>query len=545
LLESNAAVGYNTEMVGEQTLRRCLGGVHKLLILYCILGGTFAAVAKEETCNVLLVRALSPSRFLKEVHQKVTPFNAEYDEFQAWQNLKEPIRFGRPLGLSYLRSKIQESGITTVVPGNPLNAKEIASLQYLYGTQVAFAGRKLKSDFDPIQLRGVVLHPGNAALLSEFYRGEINPQLGVGKIYRSLDKWKEYRFTENVQPGAMPKTYRMIDLSNTRFEENLFEMDEGTLRNKLDQALSRLFQAAESVFPVEKFPLGSLIKISDEVQTGDDKKLLRSTQIQKSKLINEAMQEFNRFRKLYNSTYFETTSESYLAMKDQGSRALHLMAALFLAPQKIMIQEAVPIAKTDLGYPQELRFVFMESEVLVGFPRHTIEYLPEALEQGMQWARNILIKVNPNLPLVGAMDLVRLENGEFRLIEWNFGTEGMELDAAYLPVRGNQVTSELIGETTPFLRDLEKMFAEPVDVQKHFMEQVSASLVKYGKDEIAVWLKDRYLKEWLRNPTLSAYETTMQNLRFLFEKGYKKGKLGLELITSSDLFMKKHLQPLN
>ncbi len=515
--------------------------------------------ADQKYCSELLIRGLNPTAFLTESQVRAQFFTNNYDEKKVWADLKSPLFQQRQVGIDYIKKIVQEKGISTVVPAAQLRRHEHRLLEYLYGTQILFAGR-VQRKRDIHNVPGVVMHPGNAAKLSESFRGEVNPHLGISKIYHSIDKWTEYKRAEAIMPGAMPKTVQAVDYLQSGVSELIWvreflnellshpnrvltHEENKVFNEKLSIALKDLFEATKTAFPPTEYPLGSFIKLTDEIQTGDEKKTIRSIDPLYMTWPNEFLSSFLKFRREERIRSRMSHSEIALELNDSNKRSVDMVSALVWKPESILFQEAVSIAKTELGYPMEFRFVFLEDELLKVFPRHTVEYLPDEIKKVEEFLKSYFSQIKSPLPLAGAGDLALLENGGYKIIEFNYGTEGGEFDASFSPIRSNQVTSVLLGHPTPLLQDLERAFwLSPLE-QRQFLRRVMKSVIKYAPEELGIWFRDRYIQQWEMSPSIGNYELTVKNLKYIFEELFprKDKKIKSEILRSANSYMKKKL----
>ncbi len=191
-----------------------------------------------------------------------------------------------------------------------------------------------------------------------------------------------------------------------------------------------------------------------------------------------------------------------------------------------MTFRATPIFRVD----------FIDGESVFGKPRFTDEYLPDEVSE----ARALIDEFFRRSPepfqyLSGGADVARLEDGTWRIIEFNTGGNSGTMQPGVWPIDSNLYTSQLLGEPTPLIRDLERKFAADLETQRAHLKSMKQekelwdknSLADLSLAELARWYRDRYLDEWRKAPTAENARLTLQRLEQLFREQGSPGNSDL------------------
>jgi hypothetical protein len=487
---------------------------------------------------------------------KIDPASDVYDPEVDWQKVEEPFNGSRPRGIEALRTAIQLGGLTSVLPyTRPSSPRARKAIEFLYGSAVVYAGDY--SDTTPRKnLRGVALHPGNTARTVNRVRGEINPHMGFERLHGSLDKWREYKFAESVQPGFMPATWLAA--------ESAFWQESG-IADLVAAAKRGITEAREkhgSIEPLTKIVLGSLvqrfldasgrglphgafIKHSLGCATFDSQRLITSEKSRAAVLVPSFIESFNKIIARAKDQGEKPLGEAEfwtLLLAESGHWPIFVYDLVY-NPTRIIVQEAIEIASTARGVPMEFRVDFIDGEPVLVCPRHSQEILPAEAKQ----AENALGDFFSAAPLSyrylsGGADVAITTEGKVRLIEFNFGAESGFMENG---VQANRYASILQGKPTPLIKSLRKIFYAPLAAQHAFLREVSNSVLAHPQvnDEIHVyeWLRDRYLQVWQTHPTPAKGRRVLERLAAIFSVAPRRlAKATMDLYEDAKVYVEKN-----
>jgi len=427
------------------------------------------------------------------------------------------------LTLLEIQREAQTHGTTFVVPSSGRHVKGQSQREkILYGAPVIHV-RASNPPSEPIELDGVVIHLGDAKELSKYYRGKINltRDVGTSKFKLEDNKWNEYVFAESIMPGVMPRSVNGKDLIE-KFNKDEFFAQEKIARDlfnaylKSDRVtpsvaetsaihhLAKLFFVAAN----QEFPNGAFIKNIAEAQTGDAKDLIRTFKDSSDVFSQKFIDDITKLKKENKGKKFALDKDFEIELSYVDHSASSFIFSLLTNPRAVMVQEKLDVAQIE-GANAEVRVNFASGIVTSAETRETLGYMPEQLDQAKRFLTQFLEKIPVSRRKIsGGADIVILRDGSIKIIEFNFGAGSGDVDPPTEPISANIYLSGVTGASTVLLDSLESLFRKSLVkgnlVLKGFSEKHVAEK-KTLKDssvvDIAEWLRDRYMKEWKKNPT--------------------------------------------
>jgi acyl-CoA reductase-like NAD-dependent aldehyde dehydrogenase len=485
-------------------------------------------------------------------------------------SLEEPERTLRPHGLKAIREAIARGGLHRVVEGAaPRTSLDKDRDALFYGDDVLYTvdarGEKIR------HVPGVVLHPSwinrDISMLNS-YRGELNPHLGFAFLHPLLftNRKAEFALADAIWPGSMPRSLAYHDVkkadTNGELEAGrllILKRIDGVIEQRREMSLA---ERAELTSVIEKhlerffdltnrvFPQGAFIKNFSESTTGDLGNQITSFS---QNAHNYALQFVERFSKMSGAMKESLGSDESRALMTSGfyETGSKMVTKLLTNPNELLIQERVKIAKTDLGFPVEIRVDFVDGEPVHSRGRYTHEYLGPEMKEAEEVLRRFFARApEPVQLLAGGADLARLEDGRWIFIEFNFGANSGTLQPNLFPIESNLFLSKLKGRNTPLITQLEAAFSGGVGAQRAYLTGIKAETDKWYKAsiddmslaEVSRYFRDRYLSEWLKNPTAASAQVTLNKIRHMLNGfgGPNNRDLPL-LILGAENFINKNL----
>ena len=448
----------------------------------------------------------------------------------SWERLQEPFVGERPRGLAAIRLAANRDGLVIVIEGaRPKRASHLAKLEFIYGAKLVFT-EDFATSKEIVRGPEVALHPGDAPLLANVYRGQINPHLGYDRLHGVLNKWTEYLFARSVLPDSMPQTLRVSDISRAApdaAEANMMysKLQDGRYgRGDLDrwtQTVTAFFARVHEVFPQ-----GAFIKHVGEFATKDKDAQILSWKADAAALVKDG---FRQLARLHKGAGDERLTELELqeVLNSEPGAAARFMHALLRAPESILVQEKLDIELTAMGFPLEFRVDFVDGEAVRAEPRHSGEYMPEEANQAMRFLNEFFAKAPREFRhLSGGADVMFVKGGKKKFIEFNMGSESEHIDAgAGYPVMPNYYVSQLLGKPTRMIAALNDMAFRPVKEQAEYLTYLDHMLgVSRWGDFSAVsyeafrYMRDLRLEAWRKNPTQAAARVILRDLNQLEKK---------------------------
>ena len=153
--------------------------------------------------------------------------------------------------------------------------------------------------------------------------------------------------------------------------------------------------------------------------------------------------------------------------------------------------------------------------------------------------------------LSGGADLIKLDNGQWVFMEFNFGSESAFMDPLSSPIDGNLFLSKLQGQPTPLLKWLEDAYANGISAQREVLKSRKnekddafdkASIDDLALSEVALYFRDRYLDDWQKDPTAENARKVLRQLRALFKDIGRENNRDLpQLIKGAENFINRQL----
>ncbi len=397
-----------------------------------------------------------------------------------WEKLPEPYMGNGPTGIPHLRSVIEQRGLTVVFEGKRPSFPDLEkSLTQFFPTGVKVLFSEELPPKERQRVNGVVLHIGAVPRFSHLIRGEVNPMLGWGRLHGRLDKYNEALLAEKIAPGSMPETfgYRAVEavLANRRSEVlnkflTLNPADPGfsaavrRLKQPLVDLLTDFFVQAENVAGK-----GAFVKLRYEFQTGDKEGQITTSQTDRiSTHVNRFVDEYSLLAPHLpkSGSGNVETIHRMLDLRLQ-SRSAKLVDALVFNPHFLLFQRRLPIATDVFGNPVEFRVDFINgSAVTVNSRYSTAPALSELQEVRDFFSRNFENAPGKFRFLAGGADVIKLQDGSYKLIEFNFGGESGFLDFSGNPYSVASYISALTGRKAPIIEYTDRMVTETDPAKK-------------------------------------------------------------------------------
>jgi len=468
--------------------------------------------------------------------------------------------------------RIAKDGVTIVVPiENPYSVKRLATEKKMYGALVTHVITGKKRNPKATQtFPGVVIHLSEDADDEEILYSSVHGALDLTRDNRKVtkrlidQKWREYKFVQSVQPGAMPRSVNLADLIQNRGGDNFVQLHENALSEVSQYMLSRSREVSdrsrESIVKLvqlildisrEEFPDGAFIKNVAEVQTGDRDDMITtfksSADVIADKFIRSLQKvKYSQTKRSRNFTSKGVNQELLLL----DSSSTHFVLGILLSPETVMIQEKFEMGTLG-GEPLEVRVNFAQGIAINAAPRYSYAYIPEHLNRAMEFINGFFKRLpDSKRRVTGAADIMFGKDGspilktierkskrksKRKINELNIGSRGGSIYARMEAIMANDYISVILGRPTELFQFLEKIYQSGLEGQKKF---IAPRKTKYNDSkltfydlsvqEVSNWLKDRYLVEWQKNPTSVNAQTCLTSLRSLLTHSDPRVQLELD-----------------
>lgn len=487
----------------------------------------------------------SDKRALTKLIAESTTIAPTFGGAKELKKFRHPVKTPRPRGLANIRTIGKLNGMKIFDASlDPIRGEEKKDILKFHGPNVLY-GENVQE-----KLPGVVFHPAGIGGEIEAFnriRGDINPYFGWGYLdfYLGSDKTLENQTANAIWPGIMPMHMSFLELKDAGllgpdffhtqekvrklirdFLNNPSQLKKLAKRRALKMTLTKLIsQLFESIN--HHFPKGAFLKNFDESTTGDLGNQVVSFNQSYLNLINEFLNRLTESatqtgpRPALTDINFskKMTEEPY----ETGSKFIW---KLLTDPDSILIQERLDVAKTDLGIVREIRVDYVDGEAVTTRPRYSHEYLKEDEEEAADVLNEFFRRAPEEFKyLSGGADIIRLQNGTWKIIELNVGPCSGSIDPAVFPIEANVFRSVLFEEKTPLIVELEKVFKQDIEDQIKYVKSYETEREKWLKEstrdisqaEIARWLRNAYLDEWRKNPTGDNANATLEKIKQLMD----------------------------
>jgi hypothetical protein len=184
-------------------------------------------------------------------------------------------------------------------------------------------------------------------------------------------------------------------------------------------------------------------------------------------------------------------------------RGLQLLAELLGNPSGVIVQETLDLAAKN-GKALEFRVNFKGGVAISAHTRFQYAYYPEKSRAALELVNRFLAKTGDSRSdLEGGADVVLLENGSMKVVEFNFGDRSGYTLPAVSPIAANLYFSKLQGKPTVLINELDRIFFGPIQDQiqflnellpaeKYWVESVSEIYVA----EVIAYFRDRAMVEY-------------------------------------------------
>lgn len=481
-----------------------------------------------------------------------------------YSRLKQPQFAQRPRGLGYLREQIQAKGLSVVYhrwASDPEGARMLRTtsgqkeLQEFFGAKVVDFVALPGNDIHKVP--GVLLHSspvGWDVKAMNRVRGEVNPHLSFGFLNALVsDRVNEFHAIDAVWPGLMPNAESTADLMASGMLGKAFNDQRQAARAAVDTLLglgrkpsktelAPLRDALKTMVDTymkavqERFPKGAFIKNYGECTTGDLGIQITSFHYNLDNIVDQYLAQFGETAGELGY-YAQQAKRRGKSMVDDDKFTSQMLLEVYAtctkfvqkllnSPEDLLAQERMKIGKTPLGFNQEIRVDFMDGEPVTARSRYSHEYLREEEEEAKAVLKAYFDKAPEQLKyLCGGADLVKLEDGSWKVVELNPGPYSGSISARTFPVETHRFVSVLSGANTPFLSKLEAVATSSAAEQNAFLRKLLVEEEKWNKlslrevsiAEVGKYIRDRLLDGWRLNPTRESADALVAHLRAAFD----------------------------
>lgn len=398
----------------------------------------------------------------------------------------------------------------------------------------------------PRKIPGLVVHLVENAEGLRDYQGERNFFDGRGRLYRRLldNKWAEFEMIRKIDPSVMPAT----DLAATLVKKspraqalrrrlNVFLNDFLKSKKEIDPAVKKQIAELLQIFFAigrQAFPNGAFIKYIREFGTREVGQVTEIPNVDPGKMTDVFLEELEKIKSRLVGNGRRWLSPSLRELiQDSRTAALHIVSFLIYDPKQIMVQEKLDIAVARDGTLAEVRIDFSSTGALVSHLRWGYDVGVDYKIRAQIYFQNLWRKFPPDLKkLFGGADVVFLKDGSMKIIEFNFGCESGFLDAAQMIVPGNAFVSKILGRPTPLIARLENLIKMAPKAQ---VRELSKLIPKIKRDDethyslrdlhlpdVFLYIRDRMIEDWLKNPSRSEARRLSRLFRFLAQSQQKR-----------------------
>lgn len=458
------------------------------------------------------------------------PWNKCYSSRTVWDRLENPVNTvpGHHVDLSYLR-ELADKGLMTAIPYSTPTVNESllkSAHQLLAGGPVVYA----KSSAMNIRLAGVVFHPGNSTLTAHV-RGEANPHLGYGRQHGRNKLW-EWKFVSRIDPKAMPETISIDELPvwtdpelvefRRSIHENMTQIVIGKTNEFTNKTIKEIASYIKSIFTALRirFPDGAFIKPVESSCSGDFGGIVTTMSSKEEELANLfAIGMPSILRDLARNSQNIEPSMMRTTLLSKSNPIFLIVHDLLFEPREVIGQKALELAKTERGHSFEVRVDFIQGKAVRSVMRYYLaDYYPRETKAAADFLDRFFKKANyQNRMLSGGADIALGQDGNWHIIEFNFGAESFGLNFG---TNWNCYVSSFLGRNTDLITTYEAMFAAPLNEQQKFLIGLEKSVLNHPDvddlSEVYLWFRDRYCELFAAHPTYRQRGLILEKLTKLF-----------------------------
>lgn len=390
-------------------------------------------------------------------------------------------------------SSIAAEPFYRIIDGARPSARQMKIDRYRYGAQILYTG---DAPNGPVHVRGTVWHSN----LSEarFFMGDHNPVVDQKELLSRIEnnKWEEAKLMMASVPDAFPKTENMADILAA---EGLTDSLKGSPLHL--RKLSGLLR--------ERYPQGFFLKpIAGFNSAGTFPTEKTDFAVDYQNYLSNVKPKLERFLKKTGDPV-----GAHLELKGLENYSGRVLDYLTTRPEIVIIQEKLePVFGSD-HRAIEYRVHVMEGQVLSGGTQNRWEdgrfISAEEISRVEEFTQATINRLPKKMrKMCFALDVLKTQNGTFKIIELNAGGE-----SGYLyPDTDIWVTQLLAahyrGEATPLLKAFEKIrSARTLESQERGLSELLKRQELRGLEpasevlsEVLAQAKDVFLKTLGQSP---------------------------------------------
>ena len=176
----------------------------------------------------------------------------------------------------------------------------------------------------------------------------------------------------------------------------------------------------------------------------------------------------------------------------------------------------------------------IDGDAVTSIPRYTYEPLFKESQEAMQFVQSFFDKFLPQYRyLCGGIDVVKLSNGYWNFIEFNFGADSSYIDFESDPVNTNLFFTQLLGSPTPMIKEFLDVLNSPIENQKNFLDGLNEYFIALqitdqniwdiAIDNVKIYFRDYYLNRFFHLPKSEQRknkDTLYHDFEYLFKTTY-------------------------
>ena len=419
----------------------------------------------------------------------------------------------------------------------PSSAKAIEDLEFVWGGHIFFAG-DLRDGTSIVEIPGVVLHidPSDKSMAVQ---GDMNLLLGRGRMLQKLNKVSESYWVRGIDPTAMAPAEKASDLYSSQNAEAVAKARrlasstvEAYLETRTPAQLKAVTLAVESFLEAviaaakSDFEPGAFFKGKNDYATRESDGIFMSSSMDPTAMAKAYAADLKGLAAGYgrkaipNDDVDEWMDDAYTAA---ATMTHHLLAH----PEDVLVQQKLDLAKTDAGNLMEFRVDVFDGHVVNASFRYGLEFHPDEAAGAGKMVQKFFDKApKGDRYFTGGLDVAMLKDGTFKIIETNPGTQSSFIDSGTYPISGNLAVSKFLGHPTPLLMRLMVEYAGGPKTQAEFLSTLRSteseavtSLDQLTKFEFLVWVRDKYLGEWVADPSDTHRRTLLRRIRQVARDG--------------------------